>query len=282
MDINLARTFLEIVESGSFVAAAERLNLTQTAISARVRALESQLERRLFVRNKAGARLTPAGERFVRHAATLVRVWEQARQQVALPAGRETLFRLGGELSIWHPLLSDWLSWMRREHAEVALRTEVDVPERLLDRVQAGTLDLAVVYGPQPRSGLVIELLAEEKLIMVTTRRDGSWKVDDYVHVDWGSAFQASHREAFPALLNPPISISLGPLALEHIQASGGAGYFRTRAVRKLIEKGRLRRVKDAPEFSHSISLVYSGRHDRDLIDQVRGGLRTVASHSSA
>ena len=54
MDINLARTFLEIVSSGSFLAAADRLHLTQTAVGARVRALEDLLGRRLFVRNKAG------------------------------------------------------------------------------------------------------------------------------------------------------------------------------------------------------------------------------------
>ncbi|MEF9605994.1 LysR family transcriptional regulator, partial [Paracoccus sp. PXZ] len=63
MDINQARTFLEVVHSGSFVAAADRLNVTQTAVSARIRTLEESLGRRLFIRNKAGARLTPAGER---------------------------------------------------------------------------------------------------------------------------------------------------------------------------------------------------------------------------
>jgi DNA-binding transcriptional LysR family regulator len=100
---------------------------------------------------------------------------------------------------------------------------------------------------------------------MARTRKDGSWKADDYVHVDWGPAFQASHREAFPAFLNPPVSISLGPLALEYILASGGAGYFRRRAVQALIKRGHLHPVKDAPEFSHSISLVYSGRHDGEV-----------------
>jgi len=71
MDLNLARTFLEIVETRNFARAAERLHVTQTAVSARVRALEDLLGRRLFVRNKAGATLTPAGERFARYA----RIW---------------------------------------------------------------------------------------------------------------------------------------------------------------------------------------------------------------
>lgn len=43
MDINQARTFLEVVHSGSFIAAADRLNVTQTAVSARIRTLEDSL-----------------------------------------------------------------------------------------------------------------------------------------------------------------------------------------------------------------------------------------------
>ncbi len=88
MDITLARTFLEVVGTGSFVVASERLHVTQTAISARVKTLEDLLGRQLFVRNKSGASLTPAGEQFVRHATTLVQVWERARHQVAVPSGR--------------------------------------------------------------------------------------------------------------------------------------------------------------------------------------------------
>ena len=59
MDIELARTFVEIVSTGSFIKAADRLHVAQTTVSARVRFLEEQLGRPLFVRNKAGASLTP-------------------------------------------------------------------------------------------------------------------------------------------------------------------------------------------------------------------------------
>jgi len=100
MDITAARTFLEIVKTGSFVRAAANLNVTQTTVSARVRVLEEQLDRQLFVRNKAGARLTPAGDQFLRYATTLVQVWETARHQVAMPAGRENVVSVGGEHSL--------------------------------------------------------------------------------------------------------------------------------------------------------------------------------------
>ena len=88
MDVELARTFLEIVRARSFARAAEQLNLSQTAVSARIRTLEQQLGRPLFIRNKNGASLTGAGEQFLRYAPMLVQLWQRARHQVAVPAGR--------------------------------------------------------------------------------------------------------------------------------------------------------------------------------------------------
>lgn len=277
MDIALARTFLEVAASGSFIAAAERLHLTQTAVSARIRALEEQLGRRLFVRNKAGARLTPAGERFTRHASTLVQVWERARHQVALPPGRRDGVSVGGELSLWHPLLADWLVWMHRECPEIALRAEVDAPARLLDRVQEGSLDLAVLYNPPQRQDLVAELLVEEKLVLVTSDPGGALLPEHYVHVDWGSAFAANHQAAFPELVSPPVAISLGPLALTYLLSVGGCGYFRLGTAQPFLADGRLARVPGAPEFSHSAYTVYAGRREGDVLQRVRRGLSAVA-----
>src|SRR5437868_7060920 len=76
MDLTLAQTFLEIVQTRSFLRAAEQLHVTPTSVSARVRTLEELLGRALFVRNKSGATLTAAGEQFLPHATSLVQVWE--------------------------------------------------------------------------------------------------------------------------------------------------------------------------------------------------------------
>src|SRR5829696_7822030 len=190
MDIELARTFLAIVEAGSFVRAAERLNVTQTTVSARVRSLEDQLRRPVFVRAKAGATLTPAGEHFQRFARTLVQVWERARHQVAVPAGRRAMLAVGGELSLWSPLLLDWMVWMRRSASDIALQTQVGLSDGLLRQVADGTLDLAVVYAPRRWPGLRVEKIMEERLILVTTDPATSDVLGrDYVYVDWGEEF---------------------------------------------------------------------------------------------
>ncbi|MGE8317185.1 MAG: LysR family transcriptional regulator [Comamonas sp.] len=281
MDIDLARTFLEIADSGSFVAAAERLHVTQTAVSARVRALEQQLGRPLFVRNKAGARLTPAGERFVRHATSMVQGWERARQQVALPPGREHGIGVGAEPSIWQPLLAEWLTWMHHACPAVALHADVDAPPRLLDRVEDGSLDMAVLYNPPQRAGLVCELLLEEKLVLVSSEPGGRLDAQRYVYVDWGPSFAVNHQAAFADLANPPVAISLGPLALHYVLTVGGAGYFRAGTVAPYLERGRLFAVPGAPQFSHAASVVYAAAHDGAVLLRAREGLRALAAQGA-
>ena len=73
---------IEPREADSLVEAAERLHVTQTTITARVQNLEQQLDCRLFVRNRAGARLTADGEVFVAYANQLVQTWEAAQRDL--------------------------------------------------------------------------------------------------------------------------------------------------------------------------------------------------------
>jgi len=84
MDTELARTFLVVVATGSFVDAAQRLHVTQSTVSTRIQRLEEILGAELFVRNKSGTTLTSAGRQFQRHAALLTRTVELARQEIGI------------------------------------------------------------------------------------------------------------------------------------------------------------------------------------------------------
>lgn len=279
MDINVARTFLEVVKTGSFVSAAANLNVTQTAVSARIRVLEDQLDRKVFIRNKAGARLTPAGDQFFRFATSLVQIWDRARRSVAIAPGQETVVTIGAELSQWNPLMRHWLIWMRHECPEIAISASIDSPDRLMEQVQEGGLDVAILYAAPARPGVVAELLFEEKLVLVkTTHTDRPLGPQDHVHVDWGEEFAASYHAAFPDAGSGVVSISYGPLALDFVLARGGTGYFRMAAVRPLIDEGRLELVPDSPEFSYPAYMVHSTRADESVVGRVRAGLRAAST----
>src|ERR1700755_1928448 len=101
MDTELARTFLTVISAGNFITAADRLHVSQSTVSARIHTLETQLGCTLFVRNKAGHTLPPAGRQFQRHASTLVRTIEQARHDIGIPKGFSGTLVVGGRFGLW-------------------------------------------------------------------------------------------------------------------------------------------------------------------------------------
>ena len=103
MDIQLIRTFLEVITAGSFNEAAGRVNVTQSAVSLRVKRLEESLGQPLFLRSKSGIDLTPAGEQFERFARSLLKVWEEAKYSIALPTGYSELLSMNSPEFSRHP-----------------------------------------------------------------------------------------------------------------------------------------------------------------------------------
>ena len=87
MNLSELRTFLTIVETGSLIRASERLNVTQSTVTARLKSLEEEVGQSLITRNKSGAVMTAAGVRLHRYADTIANLWQQARQETALPDG---------------------------------------------------------------------------------------------------------------------------------------------------------------------------------------------------
>ncbi len=254
MDIELAKTFLEIVRCGSLIAAAQRLHVTQTAITARVQKLESSLNSKLFVRNKAGAKLTADGEAFVVYANQLVQTWEAAVRDLPLPEGFHKILHIGGEVSLCNPLILDWVREIQKSIPTHAIKTEIRDGSMLLRQLELGLLDAALVYQPAYWPDLQVEQILEEKLILVRLIA----KPEPYVYIDWGDGFRQSHDAALPEKAKAALSFNLGPVALQYILDNGGAGYFRTRVVQSYIESGILERVSSAPEFSYPTFLVYS------------------------
>lgn len=100
MDITLIKTFLEVANTGSFVAACDRLFVTQSAVSLRIQRLEDSLGHPLFTRSKSGAILTPAGIQFERYALSLLKLWEEAKQQIAIPEGYAKASSIGAQHSL--------------------------------------------------------------------------------------------------------------------------------------------------------------------------------------
>ncbi|SDI11517.1 DNA-binding transcriptional regulator, LysR family [Pseudomonas flavescens] len=276
MDIDLTRTFLQIVRSGSFIAAAERMHVTQTAITARIQKLESHLGSTLFVRNRAGARLTADGEAFVAYANRIVQTWEAAQRDLPLPDGFHNVIHIGGEPSLCNPLMLRWVSAIREAIDGYAVRAQIGEGADLSRQLDVGVLDAALVYQPSYWPGMQVEQVLEEKLVLVEAANP-----EPYVYIDWGESFRQQHDRALPDKARPSVSFNLGPLALQYILEHGGAGYFRSRVVQRYLDGGVLRRVARAPEFSFPTYLVYSRERDSVALQQAFGLLREIAAEDA-
>ncbi|MEQ8356059.1 MAG: LysR family transcriptional regulator [Kiloniellaceae bacterium] len=282
MDIDLARTFLAVVDSGSFVEAAKRVYVTQSTVSTRIRTLEERLGKALFERSKAGAALTPAGAQFHKHAVAMVRIWEQARLEVSLPAGYEAALTIGGQYSLWDGFLLDWLARMRARAPEVAIRTLSGVSSGLMQRLVEGTLDIGVMYTPQSRPGFELEMLFEEELVLVSSEaRPSSRPVRNYIYIDWGPEFQADHSLNFPDIVTPGLYMELGSLGLKYLLENRATAYLPRRLVKGPLAEGRLKPVARAPAFHYPVYVVYAIAGNAEITDMVLRNLRGVAKQTA-
>lgn len=278
MDTELARTFLTVVAAGNFISAADRLHVTQSTVSARIRALEEHLGCTLFVRNKAGTALTPAGRQFQKHASTLVRTIEQARHDVGIPRGFRAALTVGGRFGLWEQFLLQWLPLMQEIAPDVSIRAEIGFEADLMQGLVEGRLDIGVMYTPQSRPGLTVEPLLDERLVLVST--DPARRPEPgpgYVHIDWGPEFYARHSASFPDFIGPALTANIGWLGLQHILAHGGSGYFPMRLVRPFLEDGRLTALPGAPAFSLPAYVVYPALSDPDLLQTALTAMRQIA-----
>ena len=187
-----------------------------------------------------------------------VQLWQRTLHQVAVPPGRRAVLTVGSEVSLWQPLLLDWVRWMRRSLPDIALRVHVDVPQDLINQVASGLVDVAIMYAPQHRPGLKIDLLMEEKLVLVTTDPearllDGT----DYVYMDWGPDFVLHHGMNFPGcragslLRSRPTRAQLCPFGwrVRLLQDERGAASYSIRAASPRPE---------TPQFSYPVYAVHS------------------------
>jgi len=139
---------------GTFAAAAQRLNTTQPAISARVREIEQQLGASLFQREGRRMVLTARGRRLVQASEPLCRGLEQVLLEASDFAGATAAVRIGsGEIAA-AACLPAFIGAIERDRPGVAMEIELELTARLLQHLLAGTRDIVFLAGPVASPGI--------------------------------------------------------------------------------------------------------------------------------
>ena len=278
MDIHLARTFLMVAETGSFIDAARKMNVTQSTVSTRIKVLEKLFGRQLFERSKSGATLTAAGDQFQKHALALVRVWQHAQLEVGLSGPYRDHLAVGAHATLWDGFLLKWISWLRDNIPDIAISASASLSAVMIQRLLEGTLDLAVMYRPGQPPGLTVEHLFDEEFVLVTSAPARSRRhPSNYVFLDWGPEFRAEHAAAYPELTNTGVILDLGSLGLDYLLDNEASGYFPRRLVRHHVNRRRLRVPARARAFTYPVYMVYPEARDEEAYEPILAGLRRAA-----
>ena len=266
MDIGLLKTFLEVNRTRHFGHAADNLYLTQSAVSARIRLLEQSVGVPLFTRTRNNIELTPAGQKLLKYAESILNTWNRARQDIALEQTGQIPLVVGGVPSLWDILLQDWLNELTRKDSNFSIHAEVHSPETLTRLLLDGTLDVAFLFEPLQLAELMVKEILNIHLILVSSRPNQNAEEavnDHYILVNWGTSFAIHHAQHFPDMVPPKIHVQLGRLAYSHIIECGGSAYLAESMVRDDLEKQRLFLVQDAPIIKRMCYAAYSAHSDR-------------------
>ncbi|WP_344915759.1 LysR family transcriptional regulator [Streptosporangium oxazolinicum] len=166
-DVEALRLLDTVARTGSFTAAAARLNYTQSAVSRRIAALEHRAGGPLFERLPRGVRLTPAGEALHHHAQVVLNRLTRAEEELAgIHGGYRGRLRVGAFATANVALVPNALRAFRADFPEVELVPIEGPSGSLLRRMREGGLDVAVV------SDYPSELPYEEEIGLVELADD--------------------------------------------------------------------------------------------------------------
>src|SRR5689334_12099527 len=166
------QTFLAVVEAGNYSAAAERLHMSQPAVSQHIRALESQLDDiRLFRRVGQQMLLTHAGEDLVESAREMLALSMRAEESIRALRGQISgRVTLGCTPSSGERLLSPLLTTFRSRFPAISVTVTIAPLETLLEWLTTQQVHIVLLEEQQRRRGWESQVLGVERLLLVAPR----------------------------------------------------------------------------------------------------------------
>lgn len=167
MELSDLRVFIEVVQNGGISHAAKKLNRVPSNVTARIKKLEQDLGKALFLREKNRLRISPAGEQLLPYAKQLLALAQTTIDELSdnSPKGK---LRLGSMEAVAATRLVEPLMKFHRQYPAVELEITTAPTGALIAKVLAGELDMALVADPNQDARLEITPVFKESLVIVS------------------------------------------------------------------------------------------------------------------
>jgi len=264
MDIKQLRALLAIAETGSATRAAELLRIVQPAVSRHVRLLEEELGVELFERERHGMVLTETGRTLVEYGRRALQELDRAKAEITPTKGVITGTAAIGLLpSTCELLAAELVATVKAKHPQLTVRLNVGYAGNVLQWLEAGDVEAALLYGTKASSTLQVEALLDEQLYLIGppgTLDPGSEQAVENMrdlplvlpNAPHGLRSVVDHACAV-AGISPTIAVETNSLSVQKALVSKGFGHtvLPSSAVSEELEKGTL---SGAPILSPNLS----------------------------
>jgi len=154
MNLRFVEAFYWVASLKSISRAAEKLFLTQSAMSSRISTLEEELGVLLLDRGDKRFKLTTAGARFLVYADKLLALQREVKAEMGSNQPLAVSMRIGAIESVLHSWLIPWLEKLRADHPGLELELTVETTPILMEQVARGTLDVVFAALPAASTGV--------------------------------------------------------------------------------------------------------------------------------
>ena len=292
LDSRQLRAFQELARQGSFTGAARVLNLTQSAISHSIKALEVTLDTALFERLGKTVRLTRAGESLLPHADRILQRMERAQEDLALIArpGHGRL-RIGATVTISQYVLPSVLRELRESFPSFEISVATDDSQGLMRLLETGEIDVAVAMETAFSAKLQRQFLFEDRIQMAlsplhplaslkTIRLEDVAGESFIFYSQKSETFRLLERQCLQSGIRPKTSLQVGSMAAikEMAKIGMGVGLLSPWVAEEEIDNGSLV-FRELPwdKLVRRWSVHRDPRHEPRMIEEVFTGIaRTV------
>lgn len=253
LSLNQLRTLLEVASAGSVHDAAERLVISQPAVSAALAGLQKTIGAAVVERNGRGIRLTPSGERLAGYGRQIFALLDEAvaeSRAAASPAGGR--MRLAAVTTAAEQLLPELLSGFRSIAGGVEVELHVANKDRVWDRLAHWEADL-VLAGRPPQDGQFATVAVRPNAVVVIGPPGGDYRALDLARTTWllrepGSGTRETTRDLFAQLGIAPPAVTIGSNGAirECVRAGLGISVLSRDAVAREISEGMLTEIPTA------------------------------------
>lgn len=282
MNLQQLITFSTVLNEGSMTAAAEKLFLTQPAVSQQIRNLEEEMGVELLVRGVRQAKATMQGQILFEYAKRIISLTQQAEIAIQTIGDKiEGTLRIGTVNSLGLYLLSPVVGLFLKHNSKLNIKLNYDRGEELIARMDAGELDIVILPEAEPNFGSEPEntekkFLVKDELWLVASSKEGQLPgriaLKDFTsrpHVNLTATYPVFEErlkkelEAAGADFSPVFEATNVGTIKRVVESGLGWGFLPSHSIYKQVRMGRLA-VIDVENFNYTAPIFYYTRKGFD------------------